>query len=134
MSANVLKQTELTNSYDSRLAIAHNALVKHTFSKPTYFIEDATIAGDKVNVCYINENDLELAYEGDEDVWCDAVIDISQLQAFALTHFANANRFDGFNGEHFEYGSDINASEFVTENLNIAVKAYIEAGKELKAV
>jgi len=132
MNTNLTFKSRPVNT--NRLKVAHNAL-KRIVERPTFFIEDADLNGDVVNVTYINEAILNGGLSNEDD-WKEVEIETDSLIGFIISRGLNAYEFNTSDNDgcHVQESGPIPMDYYLKYNLNDAVKAYIEAGRELNHV
>lgn len=88
--------------------------------KTVYYIEDVTISGPTAEVEFmLNES------------WLTSKISIQDLKIFIGNTGLNNYCFDSsdFAGDHVQYSGSLEIDEYLSENLNSVVMAYLKAGK-----
>lgn len=133
METNVVRNREIPNP--RKLKVAHNALKGFYAPKPKYFIETADVIADAVEVIYIDELLLNSGEFTNED-WLACRIGIDELKAFINNNDLNTYVHDTSDNEgaHVQISGAIPLEIYLDECLRDAVKAYIEAGKEISHV
>jgi len=91
---------------------------KHT--KRVYYIDDVSLCGDIISIDYtLNET------------WFSTSIELAALKQFIINTGLNDYCFDSsdHSGEHIQDSGFIEMNDYLSDNLNIAIKAYLEAEK-----
>lgn len=117
-----------------RLKVAHIVL-RNTITKPKYFIEDVNFCGDKVTVIYIDEAILNSGVFTETD-WKEASFYYGHLKDFIYANGLNTyeNNTSDQDGCHVQVSGCVPIKYYLSENINVAVKAYLEAGKDITNV
>ena len=89
-------------------------------TKAVYYIEDITISGPGAEVEFMLN-----------DSWLTSTINIQDLKIFIGNTGLNRYCFDSsdFGGDHVQYSGFLEIDEYLSENLNSVVIAYLKAGK-----
>lgn len=102
-------------------------------SKPSYFIEEATVNDGIVDVVYCMAGDENLP--ANETPWFEDQIELDKLQEHVESRGLNdfVNDYSNHHGEHVQETFTLDFETYIEdwENLNHAVAEYLRAGGEV---
>ncbi|MDB5131789.1 MAG: hypothetical protein JWR02_1538 [Mucilaginibacter sp.] len=89
-------------------------------SKAVYYVENADILGDNIDVDYTLNDD-----------WKSTSLNLQALTRFIITNGLNDYCYDSSDhrGEHIQDSGTIEIGEYLAENLKPAVRAYLQSIK-----